>query len=64
MILEAVWFKDGKEISWVDPVEKLRYDQYTDNIFNIEVHNGYYWYSAEDFNEIPDDFIIRIKKEN
>ena len=20
MILEAVWFKDGKEIDWVDPV--------------------------------------------
>lgn len=62
MILEAVWFKDGKEIDWVDPVERLRYDQYVDSISNIEVHNGYAWYSAEDCNEVPDDFVIRIKR--
>ena len=23
MILEAVWFKDGKEIEWVDPVMNI-----------------------------------------
>ena len=61
MILEAVWFKNGKEIDWVDPVERLRYDQYVDNISNIEVFNGYAWYSSEDCNEVPDDFVIRIK---
>ena len=24
---EAVWFKNGKEISWVDPVEEVVYDE-------------------------------------
>lgn len=62
MTLEAVWFKNGKEIEWVDPVERLRCDQYSDDILTIEVYNGYYWYSAEDCEEIPDDFVIRIKK--
>ena len=62
MILEAVWFKNGKEIDWVDPVESVRYDQCVDNIFNIEVYNGYAWYSASDCNEVPDDFVIRIKR--
>lgn len=62
MILEAVWFKNGKEIDWVDPVERLRYDQYVNDISNIEVFNGYAWYSAEDCNEVPDDFVIRIKR--
>ena len=61
MILEAVWFKNGKEIAWVDPVEDIRYDQYVNSLSNIEVYNGCYWYSAEDFEEIPDDFVIRIK---
>jgi hypothetical protein len=62
MILEAVWFKNGKEIDWVDPVENVRYDQYVDDIFNIEVYNGHAWYSAEDCNEVPDDFVISIKR--
>ena len=62
MILEAVWFKNGKEIGWVDPVDRIIYDQYVDNISNIEVYNGYAWYSAEDYEEVPDNFVIRIKR--
>ena len=64
MILEAIWFKNGKEIYWVAPVENIRYDQYIDSISNIEVYNGSYWYSAEDCQELPDDFVIRIKRED
>ena len=62
MILEAVWFKNGKEIGWVDHVKDIRYDQHIDNISNIEVYNGCAWYSAEDYEEVPDDFVIRIKR--
>lgn len=62
MTLEAVWFKNGKEIYWVDPVLDTRI---TDSLgpLNIEVYNGYYWYSAADCWEEPDDFVIRVKKE-
>ena len=64
MILEAVWFKNGKEIYWVDPVWEVSVNDDTNTLLPIKVFNGYYWYSAEDCNEIPDDFVIRIKKEN
>ena len=64
MILEAVWFKDGKEIEWVDPVWEVCVEDDTDSLLPIKVFNGYYWYSAADCDEVPDDFIIRIKKEN
>jgi hypothetical protein len=61
MMLEAVWFKNGKEIYWVDPVLDTRGG---DKIDSISVYNGYYWYSSEDCWEEPDDFVIRTKKEN
>jgi len=63
MILEAVWFKDGKEVAWVDPVSDVSKD--FNNIENIAVGNGDYFYSWEDFDieGKPDDFVIRIKKE-
>lgn len=64
MILEAVWFKDGKEIEWVDPVWEVNVEDDTDSLLPIKVFNGYHWYSAADWDEVPDDFIIRIKKEN
>lgn len=62
MTLEAVWFKNGKEIYWVDPVLDTRT---TDSFgpLNIEVYNGYHWYSSADCWEEPDDFVIRVKKE-
>lgn len=53
---EAVWFKNGKEISWVDPVEEVVYDE---DITKIRVFNGNYWYDASDCNEVPDDFVVR-----
>ena len=61
MILEAVWFKNGKEIDWVDPVWEVSVDDDTDTLSPIKVFNGYAWYSAEDCNEEPDDFVIRLK---
>jgi hypothetical protein len=64
MILEAVWFKNGDEIDWVDPVLAIKYDENDDDISNIKINNGYAWYGGLDCNEVPDDFIIRVKKEN
>lgn len=61
-IQEAVWFKNGKEISWVDPVVEV---EYNDDITKIRVFNGLHWYDASDCSETPDDFKIReIKEEN
>ena len=63
MILEAVWFKNGKEIYWVDPVWDVENIDDAGTLDTIRVFNGYYWYSAKDCFEEPDDFIIRIKKD-
>ena len=61
MILEAVWFKNGKEIDWVDPIMNIMPNDNIQSINDIKVYNGYAWYSAEDCNEVPDDFVIRLK---
>ncbi len=63
MVLEAVWLKNGKEIYAVDPVTNLFCDDNMKDISEIEVYNGYHWYSIADFDEKPDDLIIRIKKD-
>ena len=63
MTLEAVWLKNGKEIYWVDPVIDLICDENMHKTSDIEVYNGYVWYSAADCWEAPDDFIIRVKKD-
>lgn len=63
MTLEAVWFKNGKEIYWVDPVWEVGVDDDIDTLTPIKVFNGYYWYSATDCTETPDDFVIRLKRE-
>lgn len=64
MLLEAVWLKDGKEIAWVDPVWKVEnLDDCGSDLDTIRVNNGYYWYRYSDItDEVPDDFIIRIKR--
>lgn len=62
MMLEAVWFKNGKEVEWVNPVENLVCDDDMKDINEIEVYNGYNWYSAEDIEGGADDFIIRVIK--
>ena len=64
MILEAVYFKDGKEIYRVDPVIDLICDDNMKDISEVEVYNGYDWFSSKDCDETPDDFVIRIKKED
>ena len=64
MMLEAVYFKDGKEIDWIDPVQDIICGDNMNDISDIEVYNGYGWFSSKDCDEIPDDFVIRIKKEN
>ena len=61
MILEAVWFKNGKEVATVDPVVSISYG---DSIDEIVVYNGLAEYSGKNWDGVPDDFIIRIKKED
>ena len=63
MTLEAVWFKNGEEIYWVDPVLDIICEDNMSNITDIEVYNGYDWYSSADCGEAPDDFVIRVKKD-
>lgn len=63
MKLEAVWFKEGKEVYYVDPVMNIVCDDDMEDISEIEVNNGYEWYSTEDIDGGADDFIIRIKKD-
>ena len=63
MTLEAVWLKNGKEIAWVDPVIDVVCEENMNKMSDIEIYNGYYWYSSADCPEKPDDFIIRIKKD-
>lgn len=62
MLLEAVWFKDGKEVEWVDPVLNIVCEDDMDDISEIEVYNGSAWYSSEDIEGGADDFVIRIKR--
>lgn len=57
---EAVWFKDGKEIAWVDPVIQVEDNE---DITKIRVFNGNYWYDASDCSEVPNGFVIREKRD-
>lgn len=63
MQLEAVWFKDGKEIYRVSPVMNIVCFEDMRDISDIEIENGYDWYSCEDFDGDADDFVIRIKRD-
>ena len=63
MKLEAVWFKNGKEVCWVDPVLNIVCDEDMKALEDIEVCNGYGWYSCGDIDGGADDFVIRIKKD-
>ena len=61
MMLEAVWFRDGKEIKTVSPVTCFMtcYNDF-DNIKDIEIEeSGGLWH----MNEEADDFVIRIKRD-
>lgn len=59
MVLEAVWFKEGKEIYKVSPVMcTVSYENMKD-ISEIEIEDENDWHYRED----ADDFVIRIKKD-
>lgn len=59
MMLEAVWFKNGKEVAKVSPVMCIVCDEDMDDITDIEIEDGYGdWHSCAD----ADNFLIRIKK--
>lgn len=63
MMLEAVWFKDGKEVYKVSPVMCIVCDDDMENISKIEIEDGKKWHEYNDFEGEADDFVIRIKKE-
>lgn len=62
MMLEAVWIKNGKVVFSVSPVMNIVCEDDMKNIDEIEINNGEYWYSCEDFEGGADDFMIRIKR--
>lgn len=65
MLLEAVWLKNGKEIAWVDPVWEVENLDDGSTLGTIRVHNGRNWYRWSDIiDQEPDDFMVRVKKEN
>ena len=63
MKLEAVWFKNGKEVYHVSPVMNMVCYDEMKNISEIEIENGYEWYSSEDFDGDADDFVIRVVRD-
>ena len=63
MVLEAVWFKNGKEVFCISPIMNIVCDEDMDSIFDIEVEVDNTWYSCEENKFDADDFIIRIKKD-
>lgn len=58
MMLEAVWFKNGEEVFCVSPAMNIVCYEDMQDYSEIEINNGYDWYSYDD----ADDFVIRIKK--
>lgn len=63
MVLEAVWFKNGKEIYKVSPVTNIVCDDDMKDISDIEIEDGYKWHEYKDFKGDADDFVIRIKRD-
>lgn len=62
MMLEAVWFKNGKEVYRVSPVMNIVCDEDMDGVEKIEIEDGYKWHSCTENNFDADDFVIRIKR--
>ena len=62
MMLEAVWFKDGKEVFWVSPVVNIVCFDDMNDISIIEINNGHCWYTYDDIKCEADDFVIRAKE--
>lgn len=63
MMLEAVWFKNGKEVYKVSPVMNIVCDSDMSSIKYIEIDDGDKWHEYDDFKCDADDFVIRIKKD-
>ena len=63
MMLEAVWFKDGKEVYKLAPVMNIVCDDDMEDVSEIEIEDGYVWHSCEEDNFEADDFVIRIKRD-
>lgn len=61
-MLEAVWFKDGKEVFVVSPVMNIVCWDDMEDVTRIEIEDGYRWYTYDDFDGEADDFVIRFKK--
>lgn len=61
MMLEAVWFKNGKEVYKVSPVMNILCDEDMKSISDIEVEDGNRWHEYSDFKGDADNFVIRIK---
>ena len=62
MMLEAVWFNNGKEVYKVSPVMNIVCDKDMNDISYIEIDDGYKWHEYTDFKDDADDFVIRIKR--
>ena len=61
MMLEAVWFKDGKEVYKVAPVMNIVCEDDMEDLNEIEIEDLKKWHSCEEDNFEADDFKIRIK---
>ena len=62
MMLEAVWFKDGKEVYRVSPVMNIVCDGNMNSVVEIEINDENEWHSCEENQFDADDFVIRIKE--
>ena len=62
MVLEAVWFKNGKEVYNVCPVMNIVCDDDMEDISEIEVKDWNKWHEYSDISGGADDFVIRLKK--
>lgn len=62
MMLEAVWFKNGKEVYKVYPVMNIVCYEDMKDVREIEIEDGEKWHSCEENNFVADDFVIRLKK--
>lgn len=63
MMLEAVWFKGGKEVYKISPVLNIVCEDDMKNVNEIEVENWNGWHSCEENKFDADDFVIRIKRD-
>lgn len=62
MMLEAVWFKDGKEVFYVAPVMNIVCFDNMDDISEIEINDRHNWYTYDDIKGGADNFVIRVKE--